>query len=158
MKTIEAIISLMVLLSFASLTLIQPPQQSTELAKYQLAEDVWRIAYLKGCFKQNITFPPAIDNSEFINTFEGKKELPDSGVLLLQETVESMALADPTNDMEECLNPLLEETYLETGFLIEFSSPIEAAGGPSPPKEHAVILHKVLILNGVPQEVTLAVE
>jgi len=129
MKTIEAIISLMVLLSFASLTLIQPPQESSELTKYQLAEDVWRIAYLKGCFQQEI-----------------------SGV-------EDLAPSDPTNDMEEyCLNPLFQEIHEETGLLIDFSDTFEASAGPNRPGEGGVILHKVVVLNGVPTQTTLAVE
>ena len=54
MKTIEALISLLVLLSFASVTLIQPVQPGPSLQEYQLAEDAWRIAYLKGCFNQSV--------------------------------------------------------------------------------------------------------
>ena len=53
MKTIEALISLVVLLSFTSLSLIEPPQAHSMLCQHQLAEDVWRVTYLKGCFSQS---------------------------------------------------------------------------------------------------------
>ena len=160
MKTIEAIISLMVLLSFASLSLIHPPQELSELTKYQLAEDVWRIAYLKGCFEQDTPEFPSIDSAEFLSALDGKKGTPDPGtLLLLQDTIKSVALSDPTNDMEEyCLNPLFEEIHQETGLLVDFSDTFEASAGSNRPGSGATVLHKVVILNGVPQEVTLAVE
>lgn len=53
MKTIEALISLMVLLSFTSITLLSAPVYPSQLQNQQLAEDIWRIAYLKGCFNQS---------------------------------------------------------------------------------------------------------
>lgn len=52
MKMVEALISLVVLLSFTSLSILHAPYQHSQLHKYQLAEDVWRVAYLKGCFNQ----------------------------------------------------------------------------------------------------------
>ncbi|MBD3390231.1 hypothetical protein GF415_04750 [Candidatus Micrarchaeota archaeon] len=55
MKTIEALISLMVLLSFTSFTLLESqPENEPTLLRYQLAEDIWRICYLKGCFNQSV--------------------------------------------------------------------------------------------------------
>ncbi len=55
MKTIEALISLMVLLSFTSFTMLDAqPENGSVLPSYQLAEDVWRICYLKGCFNQSV--------------------------------------------------------------------------------------------------------
>lgn len=55
MKTIEALISLIVLLSFTSFTMLDAqPENEPALLRYQLAEDVWRICYLKGCFNQSV--------------------------------------------------------------------------------------------------------
>jgi len=68
MKTIEALISLMVLLSFTSLTLLHAPPQEPQLYKYQLAEDIWRIAYLKGCFNQSVpSLNPQNEMEECLN-------------------------------------------------------------------------------------------
>ncbi len=68
MKTIEAIISLLVLLSFASISLIQVPQSEPQFYKYQLAEDIWRIAYLKGCFNQSVpSLNPEGEMAECLN-------------------------------------------------------------------------------------------
>jgi len=68
MKTIEALISLMVLLSFTSLSLLHAPTTESHLYKYQLAEDVWRIAYLKGCFNQSVpSLNPQNEMEECLN-------------------------------------------------------------------------------------------
>ncbi len=57
MKTIEALICAMVLLSFTPLLIIDSPMPQTLLHQYQLAEDVWRVAYLRGCFAQESPMP-----------------------------------------------------------------------------------------------------
>lgn len=57
MKTIEALICAFVLLSFAPLALLDAPAPQTQLQGYELAEDVWRIAYLRGCFAQDAPAP-----------------------------------------------------------------------------------------------------
>ncbi|MFP3949840.1 MAG: hypothetical protein ACLFUZ_01970 [Candidatus Micrarchaeia archaeon] len=55
MKTIEALISLIILLSFTSFAMLDAqPENDPALPRYQLAEDIWRICYLKGCFNQSV--------------------------------------------------------------------------------------------------------
>ncbi|MEW5996009.1 MAG: hypothetical protein AB1657_00230 [Candidatus Micrarchaeota archaeon] len=49
-KTLEATISLVVLLSFLSFGLLHYPVQHSRLYEYELAEDAWRVLYLKGGF------------------------------------------------------------------------------------------------------------
>ncbi|MCK4319855.1 hypothetical protein KAW38_04775 [Candidatus Micrarchaeota archaeon] len=48
MQTIEAVISLLVLLSFSIPFLISAPLQDTSLYQLQIAGDIWRVLYLKG--------------------------------------------------------------------------------------------------------------
>ena len=62
MKMVEALISLVVLLSFTSLSILHAPHHPSQLQKYQLAEDVWRVAYLKGCFNQSLDYPVGAEN------------------------------------------------------------------------------------------------
>ena len=50
MKTIEATISLLVFLSFSSFALIHLPQGHSSLYEYELANDIWRVLYLRGYF------------------------------------------------------------------------------------------------------------
>lgn len=52
MQTMEAVLSLMVLVSVSSL-LLQPgePPLDSSLYRMQLAEDSWRVLYLKGSFR-----------------------------------------------------------------------------------------------------------
>jgi len=49
-KTLEATISLVVLLSFLSYGLLHCPAQHSRLYEYELAEDAWRVLYLRGGF------------------------------------------------------------------------------------------------------------
>lgn len=49
-KTLEAAISLVVLLSFLSFGLLHYPVQHSRLHEYELAEDAWRVLYLRGGF------------------------------------------------------------------------------------------------------------
>lgn len=49
-KTLEAAISLVVLVSFLSFGLLHYPVQHSRLYEYELAEDAWRAIYLKGGF------------------------------------------------------------------------------------------------------------
>lgn len=54
MQTIEAILSLLVFLSVASLVLSAdpgPPPVDDSLYRMQLAEDAWRVLYLRGAFR-----------------------------------------------------------------------------------------------------------
>ena len=48
LKTMEALISLAVLLSFLSFSLLHYPVQHSRLYEYELAEDAWRVLYLGG--------------------------------------------------------------------------------------------------------------
>jgi hypothetical protein len=48
MKTFEALVSLVVLLSIIAAITIQPQPVNTSLYKYQLANDVWRVMQLRG--------------------------------------------------------------------------------------------------------------
>jgi hypothetical protein len=49
-KTLEAAISLVVLVSFLSVGLLHYPVQHSRLYEYELAEDAWRVIYLRGGF------------------------------------------------------------------------------------------------------------
>ena|GEM_PF-828979 len=159
MKTIEAIISMMVLLSFASLTLIQVPQAEPSLHKYQLAEDIWRIAYLKGCFSQSMFNEKfSLDSAAITSALESKKGADQAIISVMERSLSTAALADPTDEMEECLNPLFDEINQQTSLNIAFDAPLEVAAGDSLPGEEAVVIHKALVLNGVPQRVALKVE
>ncbi|MFA5412228.1 MAG: hypothetical protein WC350_02690 [Candidatus Micrarchaeia archaeon] len=48
LKTVEALIALVVLLSFSSFGLLHQPVQHSSLYQYELAEDAWRVIWLKG--------------------------------------------------------------------------------------------------------------
>jgi hypothetical protein len=48
LKTVEALIALTVLLSFSSFQLLHQPVQHSSLYQYELAEDAWRVIWLKG--------------------------------------------------------------------------------------------------------------
>lgn len=48
LKTVEALISLAVLLSFLSFSLLHYPVQHSRMYEYELAEDAWRVIYLRG--------------------------------------------------------------------------------------------------------------
>lgn len=50
LKTVEALISLAVLLSFLSFSLLHYPVQHSRLYEYELAGDAWRALYLGGGF------------------------------------------------------------------------------------------------------------
>lgn len=49
-KTLEAVISLVVLLSFLSYGLLHHPVQHSRMYEHELAEDAWRVIYLRGGF------------------------------------------------------------------------------------------------------------
>jgi len=49
-KTLEAAISLVVLVSFLSFGLLHYPVQHSRMHEYELAEDAWRVLYLRGGF------------------------------------------------------------------------------------------------------------
>jgi hypothetical protein len=51
LKTVEALIALVVLLSFSSFQLLHQPVQHSSLYQYELAEDAWRVIWLKGGFQ-----------------------------------------------------------------------------------------------------------
>ncbi|MBN2121637.1 hypothetical protein JW721_01080 [Candidatus Micrarchaeota archaeon] len=109
MKTIEALICAFVLISFAPLALLEAPAPQTQLQQYQLAEDVWRIAYLKGCFAQDAPAPtPTLAKDpmeaclnnviyeieeetglkiEFENLDAAGSELPKEGSARIQKTI-----------------------------------------------------------------------
>ncbi|MBD3397495.1 hypothetical protein GF412_00185 [Candidatus Micrarchaeota archaeon] len=106
MKTIEALISLMLLLSFTSASLLSAPAYPSQLQKQQLAEDIWRIAYLKGCFNQSVPSINAENEMESclnplvaeIETQTGLgiafspqeaagQELPDENAVVLRKTI-----------------------------------------------------------------------
>jgi hypothetical protein len=48
LKTVEALVSLLVVLSFLSFGLVHHPVQHSQLYRYELAEDAWRVVYLRG--------------------------------------------------------------------------------------------------------------
>lgn len=48
LKTVEALIALVVLLSFSSFQLLHQPVQHSSLYQYELAEDAWRVIWLRG--------------------------------------------------------------------------------------------------------------
>ncbi len=158
MKTVEAIISLMVLLSFTSFSLIHVPEHHPGLNKYQLAEDIWRIAYLKGCFNQSLDSEQvSLDTDSISILTEGEKELSGELVSQLNTVLFIKNLIDPTNEMEECLNPVFEEISDKTSLEIEFRTVFEAGGGPGVPETDVIVLHKVVVLDGMPQSVYLRV-
>ena len=64
MKTIEATISLLVLLSFSSIALFHLPSYRSSLYEYELAEDVWRVLYLRGHFHPG-EIPPDFMQDEY---------------------------------------------------------------------------------------------
>lgn len=127
MKTIEALISLMVLLSFTSLSLLEAPQPHSTLYHYQLAEDVWRVAYLKGCFSQ---------------------ELPLDDIYSPPGVVEGQ--------MRDCfmreVAPVLEDSSLDVSF--DQRIPVLIGDYPS---EDKVTITKTVIINGIPERATLSV-
>ncbi|MDD5096213.1 MAG: hypothetical protein PHY95_01730 [Candidatus ainarchaeum sp.] len=48
LKTVEALIALTVLLSFSSFQLLHHPVQHSSIYQYELAEDAWRVIWLRG--------------------------------------------------------------------------------------------------------------
>ena len=63
-KTLEATISLVVLLSFLSFGLLHYPVQHSRLYEYELAEDAWRVLYLRGGFGPEWKLGEGCDNLE----------------------------------------------------------------------------------------------
>ncbi len=51
---VEALIALAVLVSFSSFQLLHHPVQHSSLYKYELAEDAWRVMYLKGGLRPSL--------------------------------------------------------------------------------------------------------
>ncbi len=65
MQTLEAIISFTVFMAFASYVLLQIDDNrgiDNSLYRYQLANDVWRVLYLRGNFKDLSSTSSKIDN------------------------------------------------------------------------------------------------
>jgi hypothetical protein len=54
LKTVEALIALVVLLSFSSFQLLHQPVQHSSLYQYELAEDAWRVIWLKGGLRPSL--------------------------------------------------------------------------------------------------------
>ena len=158
MKTIEALISAMVLLSFSPLLIMEAPLPQTQLYKYQLAEDVWRVAYLEGCFvQQEPDFSAAAAASGSFNMPKNSEDvvglLTDGDVLAMIASINSAVEAkDP---MESCLNKVVAEIESETALRIEFEN-MDAAGSERA-SEDAVRIQKTIIVNGVPETVFLRV-
>jgi hypothetical protein len=158
MKTIEAIISLMVLLSFSPLLIMDAPIPQTSLQEYQLAEDVWRVAYLKGCFHQeepDFSALAAAGELQSPSDFsEALEMLTDEGLLDAIESVVSVANAEDA--MEKCLNEeVIAEVELETSLRVEFEE-LQAAGS-ALPGGGAIKLRKTIIVNGVPRVIHVRV-
>jgi len=104
-KTLEAAISLVVLLSFLSYGLLHYPAQHSRLYEYELAEDAWRVLYLKGGFgpkwiEKGVLGPDKAnlnENAERISELTGlcvamdglevASCLPGEGALVLHKTV-----------------------------------------------------------------------
>ena len=126
MKTIEALISLVVLLSFTSLALLEAPKPHSSLYQHQLAEDVWRVAYLKGCFNQSSILGAS----------------PSPGIV--------------EGEMRECfmreVAPILEDSSMDVSF--DQRIPVLIGNYPS---EDRVVVTKTVIINGIPERVTLSV-
>ncbi len=149
MKTVEALISCMVLLSFSSIVLLQGPHSdSNALGQYRLAEDVWRIAYLKGCFNQSA--PPGLElpNAEGI-----AGDLSAGDASSFGREVASLANGGTYSEMEDCLNTeVIPQVQNETGLPVSFEN-IQAAGEISA----GTAITKTVIVGGVPEKVTFRV-
>jgi hypothetical protein len=149
MKTVEALISCMVLLSFSSIILLQGPySDSSAVEQYRLADDVWRIAYLKGCFNQSAPLEIELTDAEGV-----AKDLAAGDAGSFENELASFAAGGTYSEMEECLNteviPIIES---ETGLPVSFEN-IQAAGEISA----GTSITKTVIIGGVPQKVTLRV-
>jgi hypothetical protein len=149
MKTVEALISCMVLLSFSSIILLQAPYpDSSALEQYRLADDVWRIAYLKGCFNQSAPLEPELSDAEGI---AGDLAAGNAGSFGTE--LASLAVGGTYSEMEECLNAeVIPQVQDETGLPVSFEN-IQAAGEISA----GTAITKTVIVGGVPQKVILRV-
>ena len=149
MKTVEALISCMVLLSFSSIILLQGPySDSSAVEQYRLADDVWRIAYLKGCFNQSASLELELTDAE-----EVAKDLARGDGGSFGNELASLAVGGTYSEMEECLNTeVIPQVQGETGLAVSFEN-IQAAGEIST----GTAITKTVIIGGVPQKVTLRV-
>jgi len=147
MKTVEALISCMVLLSFSSAILLQAPHpDSSAVEHYRLAEHVWRIAYLKGCFNQSAPLEIELADAEGIS-----KDLAAGDAGSFGTELASLAVGGTYAEMEECLNAeVIPEVEYETGLPISFEN-IQAAGEIS----SGTAITKTVIVGGIPKKVTL---
>lgn len=147
MKTVEALISCMVLLSFSSFILLQAPyQDSAALGQYRLADDVWRIAYLKGCFSQGAPLESGLPDAEKI-----ADELAAGDASGFATEAKSLAAGGDYSEMEECLNTeVIPAVEAETGLPVSFEN-IQAAGEIST----GTAITKTVIVGGIPRKVTL---
>jgi hypothetical protein len=123
MKTIEALICAFVLLSFAPLVLLDTPAPKTQLYEYQLAEDVWRVAYLRGCFAQDSPAPTptlARDPMETcLNSVIAEMEA-ETGLKIEFENLEAAGSALPKEGAARIaktilINGIPETVYLRVG-------------------------------------------
>ncbi|MEM4272370.1 MAG: hypothetical protein QXH30_02175 [Candidatus Bilamarchaeaceae archaeon] len=149
MKTVEALISCMVLLSFSSIFLLQAPHaNSSALQQYRLAEDVWRIAYLKGCFNQSVPVGAVLEDAEGV-----AMGLSAGDAASFAAEASSFAAGGTYAEMEDCLNAkVIPQVEYETGLPVSFEN-IQAAGELS----KGTAITKTVIVGGIPQKVTLRV-
>lgn len=149
MKTVEALISCMVLLSFSSAILLQAPHaDSSALEQYRLAEDVWRIAYLKGCLNQSTPLEPELEDASGI-----ANDLASGNAESFREEAASFAAGGTYEEIEECLNSeVIPNVEFETGLPVSFEN-IQAAGEIS----SGTAITRTVIVSGMPRRVTLRV-
>lgn len=144
MKTVEALISCMVLLSFSSFILLQAPHQdSGTLEQCRLAEDVWRIAYLKGCFNQSAPLEMEFSDPEGI-----AKELEKGDASGFVAELAPIATAKNDREIVECLNTFLPEVEYQTGLKASFETELQATSGTG--LSEGTSITKTVIINGIP--------
>lgn len=152
MKTVEALISCMVLLSFSSFFLLSASYPEQSLERYRLAEDIWRIYYLKGCFSQTEVLDVsnlgdvegAINSTTFQNT-EPVKDLITS----------HMPVTDPKIKMKGCIldvNNQLLDKYHNYNITVDFDTWDATTGNY---QEGDIVLEKTIIVNGFPQKIRM---
>lgn len=153
MKTIEALISAMALLAFLQQMMLAaslPPQPyGPGLYRMQLAEDAWRIMYLRGCFNQSTPSPRVFPSTPAIlSAFAGNSSIAG---MIAAFSPDPVPAKDP---MEACLNGVIAEIEAETGLKVEFED-MDAAGS-SRTTEGSAKIRKTIIVNGIPERVSLS--